>query len=157
MVCSVTDDYFFNFIPGNKRMFGSGRKSKAQWDVDRVSNAVWMTLKFTTILEEAEDEDSEEEFYTPPSSPLERTAWHADQSRVIHFKGECLHTPARAAWLLDLHERICEQVTPNQICNGSIQVISPPKPPMTPTRYKLHTVYIPASATSEGITIQNSP
>jgi hypothetical protein len=156
-VCSVTDDDFFIFIPKNTIMFGSGRKSKAPRDVDRVSNAIWMILKFTTILEEAEGEDLEEEFYTPPSSPSERIAWHADQSRVIRFGGERLHTPARAARLLDLHERICDQVTPNQICDGRIQVSSPPKPPMTPVRYKLHTVYIPASATSEGITIWNSP
>jgi hypothetical protein len=137
MVCSVTDGYFFIFIPGSAKMFGSGRKSKAQRDVDRVSKAVWMTLKYITILEEAEEEDSEKEFYTPPCSPSERIAWHADQSQVIRFGGECLHTPARAAQLFDLHNKIYDQMMPNQISDGGIQVISPPKPPMTLARYKL--------------------
>lgn len=52
-------------------MFGSNRKLKAQQDVNRVSNIVWMTLNYTTILEEAEEENLEEEFYTLPRSPLE--------------------------------------------------------------------------------------
>jgi hypothetical protein len=44
-----------------------------------------MILKYTTILEEAKEEDLEEEnleeeFYTPPRSPSKQTAWNVDQS-----------------------------------------------------------------------------
>jgi hypothetical protein len=53
MVCSAIVDDFFICIPGSTKMLGSSRESKAQRDVDRVSNAVWMTLKYTTIPEEA--------------------------------------------------------------------------------------------------------
>lgn len=81
------------------------RRSKEQRRIDRVSAAVWETLKRTSTLEELEEELSEEEFYTPPGSPSQINNDFADGP--VRFGGCRVHTPVRAERLLGLHERIC--------------------------------------------------
>jgi hypothetical protein len=73
--------------------------------LDKVSVGVWETLKRTTILEEAEAELSEEEFYTPPRSPfgLSRDLLEGP----VRFGGSRIHSLVRAKRLLGLHDRIC--------------------------------------------------
>jgi hypothetical protein len=69
------------------RMIGRSQRSKAQKKVGRVFDVVWMTLKHTTILEEVEDDNSEEEFYIRLSNPSNQTTWYTNH---LGRKG-CIH------------------------------------------------------------------
>ncbi len=75
---------------------------------ERVSDAIWETLKRTLILEENEANDSDEDvFFTQPNSPtdLKPTIIEPTPS-ALH----CLYTPSRSKRLLNLHEKIVEEL-----------------------------------------------
>jgi hypothetical protein len=100
------------------------------WQRKKINTAVWNTLKTTTIVDESLAESflrehnkgtfEEENFFTPPCSPTDRSSVLQKQKLLDDFLKEnaarstrsifLLEMPIRAQWMLELYARIMEQL-----------------------------------------------
>lgn len=129
-------------------------KWRPEWD--KISNAVWQTIKRCKILEEQDDEDVVEEiFFTPPQSP-EKLKQSEDLSRDScccssqGVQGHC--TPSKAHRMLVLHDTIVGQlIYPDSdwLSRSEAQKTRSGKP--KPRRLSM--VYHPSDSDSPGRTI----
>lgn len=138
-----------------------GRDTVGDRDYQRVSDAVWKTLKRTLVLEEEEAdmrsflEDDVETFHTPPESP--DAIGEADDSRLLDpilSKSDASqrhYTPTRAQRMLYLHDTIVRDLTrPEASRIPAIGVEAARRE----SRRKLTMTYIPSGDGSPGRTVK---